>query len=297
MIAGVSRVLAGDGLGLEEEALEVELRDRVEGGEVLERGGVDDGHQVALAVEEAEDAVQLVGDLVEAFEQLLAVHLEDGAERGERLQKAAPLVEAAHALHQEALRGGLDDVGVVDLAELDLEGALVPDEGAVDGLLAAQAAKDGVDALAVAEEDVRLVRLVLEVHDAALAVHLEGLDEVDHAHVGDRAGEAGAAREVAPGGEALARAARDEEVHAGDELAHEDRLGEVASSTPSPVADLVLDRLLAGEEDDGDGSTAGVLLELPHERIVHDGEASVGEHEVRRTAPASERIPARPSPW
>src|SRR4051812_44882889 len=83
----------------------------------------------------------------------LAVVVEDGGERRERFEEAAPLVDAAHALHEQALGRRLDDVRAVDLAELDLEVALVPDERAVDRLLPHQLAEGGVDHLAVAEED------------------------------------------------------------------------------------------------------------------------------------------------
>ena len=55
-------------------------------------------------------------------------------------------------------------------------------------------------------------------------------------------------------GDALARAPREEQVHARDELADEDRLGEVVLDAELEAADLVLDRLLAREEDDRDRS-------------------------------------------
>ena len=50
----------------------------------------------------------------EPLGQLLVVDLEDGLERRQLLEHAAPLVEAAHALHQQALRGDLDALGAVD---------------------------------------------------------------------------------------------------------------------------------------------------------------------------------------
>src|SRR5581483_5602912 len=96
-------------------------------------------------------------DLVQALEELRVVDLEERRQRRELLAQPAPLVDAAHALHEDGLRRAADDVLVGDRAELDLERRLVPDEGAVDRLLAAQAPELRVDHLAVAEVDVPLL--------------------------------------------------------------------------------------------------------------------------------------------
>nr|WP_231864925.1 hypothetical protein [Sorangium cellulosum] len=270
--------------GGHQQPLEVELRDGRERREILERGRVDHLHQRALAVEQAQDPVQLVRDLVQPLQQLLAVDLEDGRERRQRLEQAAPLVDAAHALHEEALRRRLDPVGVVDLAELDLERPLVPQERAVDGLLAAEPAERRVDDLALAEVDLRLVVRVRQVDDPALPAHLERLQQIHDVHVEDRPGEPGPPRrrEVARR-DPLARPPREEQRHARDELAHEDRLGQVVLDAELQPADLVLDGPLAREEDDRDRGPVGVLLHLADEGIsVHVGEARVAEDEVRR---------------
>ena len=87
------------------------------------------------------------------------VDLEDGSERRQLLQQAPPFVHPAHALHEEALRRRRDDVRVVDRRELDLEVAGAPDERAIDRLLAAQPSELGVDDLAVAEVDLRGLRV------------------------------------------------------------------------------------------------------------------------------------------
>ena len=129
------------------------MRDRRQRRQILERRIVDDVHQRALAVEQPQDAVQLVGDLVQALDQLLVIDLEDRGERRQLLEQAAPLVDAAHALHQEALRRGRNHVLVADRAKLDLEAAAAPDQRAVDRLFAAQPPELGVDDLAVAEVD------------------------------------------------------------------------------------------------------------------------------------------------
>ena len=113
---------------------------------------------VRLPSNKPQDAVELVGDLVQALEQLLVIDLEDRLERRQLLEQASPLVDAAHALHQEALRRRGDDVLAGDRAELDLERAGVPDQRAIDRLFAAEAAELGVDDLAVAEVDARFRR-------------------------------------------------------------------------------------------------------------------------------------------
>ena len=61
-------------------------------------------------------------------------------------------------------------------------------------------------------------------------------------------------------GDALLRAPRQEQVHARDELAHEDRLGEVVLDAELEAADLVLDRFLAREEDDRNARPLGRSL-------------------------------------
>src|SRR5213075_1448278 len=93
-----------------EQPFEVKLRDRGERREVLERRAVDDVEQRALAVEQFEDAVELVGDLVQALEELRMIDLEHRGERRELFQQPSPFIDAPHPLHQETLRGDLDDV-------------------------------------------------------------------------------------------------------------------------------------------------------------------------------------------
>ena len=205
------------------------------------------------AVEEPQNAVELVRDLVQPLEQLGVIDLEDRRQRRELLAEAPPLVDPPHPLHEDALRGTADDVLVRDGAELDLERGLVPDERAVDGLLAAEAAELGVDHLAVAEVDVPLLAAAAKVNDAALPRYLEGLEQIDHGHVRRRPGEARPPRRgAARGGDVLLRPAREEQVHPRDELADEDRLRQVVLDPELEAANLVLDRLLAREKDDGD---------------------------------------------
>lgn len=83
---------------LDEEALEIELRDCGQRREILEGRRVHDLHQVSLAVEQTQDPVQLVGDLAQALQQLFRVDLEHGLERRQDLEQPLPLVEVPHAL-------------------------------------------------------------------------------------------------------------------------------------------------------------------------------------------------------
>src|SRR5262249_1653293 len=137
----------------EDESLEIELGDDVQRLEVGELAVVDDLHEGAAPIEQAEHPVDLVGDLGEALGELPVVDLEHCLERRQLLEQAAPLVEAPHPLHEEALGAELDDVLAADVLELDLELAVGPDEEAVHGLLALEAPELGVDHLAVAKVD------------------------------------------------------------------------------------------------------------------------------------------------
>src|SRR5262249_29337838 len=201
---------------------EVEARDDVQRLQVGEVAVVDDLHERAAPVEEAQHAVHLVRELGEPVGELAVVDLEDGLERGELLEQAAPLVEAPHALHEQPLRRELDDVAAPDVLELDLELAVGPDEEAVDRILALEPPELGVDDLAVAEVDGRAPVAAREVNHARLAADLDGLDQIDHRHVAQRAGELG------PGFPLLlergALLLLEQDLDAGDDLLDVDRL-------------------------------------------------------------------------
>ena len=101
----------------------------------------------ALAVEQAQQPVHLVGDLRQALGELVVVDLEDRLERRQLLEHAAPLVQAAHALHEQALGGDLDALGPIHRDELHLELALEGVEHPVEGVLALEPAQLRVDDL------------------------------------------------------------------------------------------------------------------------------------------------------
>src|SRR5690606_26547258 len=125
-------------------------------------------------------------------------------------------------------------------AELDLELALVPRQQPVDRVLALQRAGLGVDHLAVAEVDRGLsVRAAGELDDARLAADLDGLDDVDHGHVGDAAGEAGAVLlEI----EELTLPLLQQDVDPRDDFFDVDRLRQVVVDAELEPLDLALDR-------------------------------------------------------
>ncbi len=210
------------------------------------------------------------------------IDLEDRRERGKLLEQATPLVDAAHALHQDALRRRADDVVVLHWTEHDLELGFVPDERAVDCLFAAERTELCVDHLAVAEVDVCVGVTARQVEDAALPRHLERLQEVDDRHVGGRPREPRAAGEAAGRRDGLLGSPCQQEVDAREQLADEDRLGEVVLDAELETADFVLDRALAREEDDRDARPLGALLEAPHEGVaVELRQPGVGQDEVR----------------
>jgi hypothetical protein len=114
------------GIEVGQHALEVEPRDRLQALEVAEVGRVDDLEQRALAIEQAQDAVVVVRNFAEPDRKLRGVDLEPVRQRRELLEQARPLVEPAHAFHQEALRARRDRLSTPHRAELDLELAVVP---------------------------------------------------------------------------------------------------------------------------------------------------------------------------
>ncbi len=192
-----------------------------------------------------------------------------------------PLVEAAHPLHQQALRRGRDDVLATHAAELHLELAVVPGEQAVDRVLAHQVAGLGVDHLAVAKVDGGAAAGgALEVDHAGLAADLDGLDEVDHAHVGDVAGKARAA--VALSLDPLALGALEQQADPRRDLFDVDRLGQVVGDAELEPADLVFDRGLPGQEDERDlGPLRAQLERLAEREAVHVVHLGVRDDEVR----------------
>jgi hypothetical protein len=128
---------------------------------------------------------------------------------------------------------------------------------------------DGADALA------------LDGDGARLAADLERLDQIHHAHVRQAAGEAALGR--LPLFDPLLLRLLEDHLHAGDDLFDVDGLRQVVVATELQAAHLELDRLLVGEEDEGDVLEALVRLErLAQLEAVHLRHLRVGQHEIRR---------------
>src|SRR5690606_2421046 len=124
-----------------QEAFEEQLRHGRQRGQIFEWRFVDYLEQSAPAVEQTQDTVQLVGNFVEALDQLVMIDLENTVERGQLLEQATPFVQAPHALHQQPLRRRGYDVGALDRAKFDLEAAGRPDQRSIHRLFAPQAAE------------------------------------------------------------------------------------------------------------------------------------------------------------
>ena len=132
------------------------------------------------------------------------------------------------------------------------------------------------------EKDRRLPSPIAdELDDARLAADLDRLDDVDDRHVADAAREARTT--VAALLEPSALALLQEDVDAGDDLLDVDRLGQVVVDAQLEAADLVLDRVLGGQEDERDLTPVGVDPHpAPQLEAVAVGERRLRDDEVRR---------------
>ena len=117
-----------------DDLLAVELADDGQRVEIGQPAIVDDVDERPLAVEEAQDAVDLVGDLGEPLGEQVVVDLEDRVERGQLGEEPPPLVEAAQRLHEQSPRLLRDGVPAPDALPLDLEPPLPPREQPADGV-------------------------------------------------------------------------------------------------------------------------------------------------------------------
>ena len=180
--AGILLAHGGRGAQLADEAFEVQLADDAEGGQVLEVGVFHHPGERAAAVKQTQQRVHLVRNLAQPFGELAVINLEDGFQGGQLLQHPPPLVQPPHPLEQQPLGRDFDSVGAFHRLEADVELALEGVENPVEGILADQLAELGIDHPPIAEVDGAGV-LSFDVHLACLPPHLEGLDQVHHAHV------------------------------------------------------------------------------------------------------------------
>ncbi len=277
--------LLGRRLDRDEQSFEVQLGNRRKRREIFERRRIDHRHQISFAVKEFENSVEFVRNFVEPFDEDVGTDLENRVERRQGFAKTTPLVHAPHALHQQSLRGTADDFGHLDFAEFDLEIAFVPKQDAIDGFFAGEFSQDRVDDFAVAEIDVGLLPVVVNVNDARFATHLERLQQIDDPHVGDetRKTRPSTQRALLLGCEAISRITGEKNVDAGNQLANEDRLRQIIFDTQFEAADFVFDRLLTREKNDGNRRPISILLDAAHESVpIEVREARVRQDQVRR---------------
>ena len=206
-------------------------------------------------------AVDLVGDLGQPLGQLAVVDLEHRLERRQLLAQAAPLVDAAHALHQQALRRQLDHVLATDVLELDLELAVAPHQQAIDRLFAGEPAQLGVDHLAVAKVDRRALARRGCLKWITPDLRLISIVWIRSTTAMSASCPANLVRDSRLFSSSdCALLLLQEDLDAGDDLFDVDRLGEVVLDAELEAADLVLDVGLRGQEDERDLRPVGVLL-------------------------------------
>ena len=240
---------------------------------------VDDLDDRQLAREQTKDREVLFGELALAFLELLGVDGEQRVERRQLLHEPTPLVDPAHALHEDALRALGDDLVTVDRLELDVEVTVALAEQAIDRRLALEPTHLRIDDGTIAEPERRFTELGGQRDRAALARDLDGLNEVDHRHVGELTAELRASCVLLL--EALVLLALQQHRHSRRDLFDVDRLGEVVLDTELQPADLVLDRLLAGEKDERDQLPTRVVLDL-HAQVeaIATGQSRIRDDEV-----------------
>ena len=177
-------------------------------------------------------------------------------ERRQLLEQARPLVEAAHALHQQALRARRDHLAAAHGAEHDLELALAPGQQAIDRVLALQRAGLGVDHLAVAEVDRRLCGWRSPTNWITPDLRLTSIVWITST-TGMSATRPANRIAVLALVEVRALPLLQQDVDPRDDLFDVDRLGQVVVDAELEAADLVLDRGLGGEEHERDLGPVG----------------------------------------
>ena len=289
-VAAIDRRCRARATGVAQKARRAQLRDQRERFEIGQAAVLDDLLNRAPPVEEPEHGVDRVGNLVQVLREPVVVDLEDLLHRRKLLGEAASFVDAAHALEQQRLVGDLYRLAAADRLELDGKLAVVPQQQAVDRALAGQAPELRVDHLAVAEVDSAAFSLAaVDLDDARLARELDGLHEIDHRHVAERALKA-CARVSAL--DPLALRALQNQPDARADLFDVDGLREVVLDAELEAAHLVLDGGVRREEEERNLSPVGMLLEAAAKlEAVEAGQLDVGDdHLGRLRGDARERI-------
>ncbi len=263
-----------------DEALKKQVRDRLEGLEVVPARVVHDLDDRAPSVEAEHDllevgAQQALGEIGDHR----TVDREDRVECWKLLEQAPPFVDPAQAFHEQTLGRLFDHRVAVDGLELDREGALRHTEQPVHGLLGLESAHAGVDDRSIAKPDGGIAEIGLELNGATLARNLDGLKQVDDRHVGELARELGPRRVLAL--ELLSLLALHEHAQASRHLFDVDGFDEVVLDAEFQAADLVLDGLGRGQEYEGDPCPVGVVLDLGAKlEAVATGQARIRDDQI-----------------
>ena len=100
----------------------------------------------SLPVDQPQHVVLLVRHLAKALAKHFSIDLENRIERGQQLRQAAPFVEPSHSLHEQRLRRAVHrTLAQTHAAELEIEGALPPQELPVNRVFTAQVLDGRVD--------------------------------------------------------------------------------------------------------------------------------------------------------
>ncbi len=174
-----------------DDAFAIQLADRGDGVEVRQAAVVDDLQERPHAVEQPQDAIDLVGNVGEPFGQQAVIDLEDRIQRGHARQQPPPLVDAAQSLHQQVMRRRLDRVLAADALPLDGQPARRPAKQPVHGVTPRQPPDLGVDDAPLPEEHLAARAFGADdQRDARLLVGGDGAHQINERHVFDGADEA-----------------------------------------------------------------------------------------------------------
>ena len=269
------------GVGVVDQSIEIELENRAQRLEVVHLRLVDDLHDAPFAVEQAENLVDLIGDLGELLGELVVVHLEAGFERRQALEELAPLVDAPHSFHEESLGTALDLLVSPHGSKLEGEVPEGPRQETVHRFLSLERPEVRIDDLPVTEEDLPRVGFLRQMQNPGFPTEINSLQQVDDGHVLEGARE-GRSR-VRSTLEVVSRLALQEHPDAGDDFLDENRLRQEVVDAELETSNLVFDGGSATQKNERDGSPFGFGLHLFGKRVsVYFRHIRVGNDQIRR---------------
>jgi hypothetical protein len=212
---------------------------------------------------------------------------------GERGAQPLDLVDLAKPLEDQVLPGPLDHGRELHRLRPKLEPAPRPLEGAIEGLLAAEAPDLGVDDLALAQEEGAAPHLRFHLEHPGAAVHPQDLEQVRQVDLGEGAEELLLVVAVRP----RRPPAREDGPDAREELPLMGRLEKELVARPQVLPQVGGRRPLAGQEEEGyvPGARVGAEqlteLEAVEERQLGRGNDQLrgrGQRLVHRQRPVGD---------